>query len=541
MRLARYVHTLRHLRPVQVYGRLWHRLHTPAPDLRPPPALRKAEAGWPGPALRPVSLVAPGRLRLLAEERDIRSSHDWRDAHPAMLWMYNLHYFEDLNAPEDAVRTSWQRELIESWLEGNPPVSGCGWDPYPISLRTMSWVRWLLRGNAPVPRMIESLAIQARHLRRRLEHHLLGNHLFVNAKALVIAGTFFEGPEADAWRNEGHRLLERELAEQLLADGGHFERSPMYQALLLEDLLDLLALEEVYPGTSTIVSRLRRSAAAMLTWLQVMTHPDGDIALFNDATLGVAATTEELARYARRVGVATNDAERGDRDLAASGYTRVERAGAVLIADTAPLGPNYLLGHGHADTLSFELTIAGRRLIVDSGVSEYGTSSERLRQRGTAAHNTVVVDQCDSSEVWSGFRVARRARIEQRAIDLDGETARIRAAHTGYRRLPGRVTHARSWSMRDGVLEIDDELRGGGTHLLEVVLHLAPEVRPERRDDTTWALGEQVEMNVDPALRWSALPSTYHPAMGVRVPTWRLLGTVESTLPQRIRTRITWK
>ena len=82
--------------------------------------------------------------------------------------------------------------------------------------------------------------MQVRFLRKRLEIHLLGNHLFANAKALVFAGLYFTGNEADEWLGKGLAILEREVPEQVLRDGGHFERSPMHHGIILEDLLDLL-------------------------------------------------------------------------------------------------------------------------------------------------------------------------------------------------------------------------------------------------------------------------------------------------------------
>ncbi|HUS66472.1 MAG TPA: alginate lyase family protein [Kofleriaceae bacterium] len=536
-----YFDTIRHLRPVQIYGRAWHRLHRPRPDLRPAPPRRPQAAPWPAPPLRAVSLVAPDRLLLLNEERSIAGAAAWNGAHDAALWMYNLHYFDDLNAPDDPAREAWQRDLIARWVRENPPGEGVGWDPYPTSLRIVSWIRWLLRGHAAVPGMLHSLAVQARHLRRRLEHFILGNHLFVNAKALAVAGTFFAGDEADGWLAEGRRLLEREIAEQILGDGGHFERSPMYHALLLEDLLDLLALDRAVPGTGAPVDALARTASAMIGWLRAMTHPDGGIALFNDATTGVAAAPDALLAAARALGVEVPPAPGpGTVDLPATGYTRVELGGAVLLADTGALGPDYLPGHGHADTLSFELSIAGRRVLVDSGVSEYGTAPERVRQRGTAAHNTVLVDGLDSSEVWSGFRVARRARVHDRRVAAVAGAATIEAWHDGYHRLPGRVAHRRRWEVDAGVITIDDDVTGGGRHRVELLFHLAPGLEPHRTGDETWELAAGLRLEVDARLAWEAAPGTVHRAMGERAPAWILRGVADTLLPVHARTRILW-
>jgi len=454
--------------------------------------------------------------------------------------MYNLHYFDDLDAGGEPGRGLWQRAFLERWLRDNPPTQGIGWDSYPMSLRIVNWIRWLWRGEAPVGEMIESLAIQARHLRARLEHHLLGNHLFVNAKALLFAGTYFQGAEADAWRAEAERLLAREMGEQILEDGGHFERSPMYHALILADVLDLVALAKAAPGSTGLQHRLRAMASPMLRWLAAMSHPDGEIALFNDAVTGVAPAHAALAGYARTLGILADESSTAVVDLAASGYTRVERTGAVLITDTAPLGPDHQPGHGHADTLSFELSIAGQRVIVDSGVSEYGTSPERLRQRGTAAHNTVVIDHVDSSEVWSGFRVARRARIRDRRVDVAPERVTISASHDGYRRLLGRVEHARRWEIEDGSIAILDDIRGKGRHDVEIRFHFAPQVRPERQGESLWVLGPGLRIETAPELSWSANESTYHPAMGARIPAWVLTGMARADLPLRAINRIVW-
>src|SRR5690606_15320930 len=161
----------------------------------------------------------------------------------------------------------------------------------------------------------------------------------------------------------------------------------------------------------SLVLRLRQGVSPMLHWLRVMTHPDGDIALFNDAALGIAPPLAALEAYADLVGVSRDSTELASLEaLAESGYVRLTVGPAVLIADVGLVGPDYLPGHAHADTLSFELSLHGRRVLVNGGTSTYEANAERLRQRGTAAHNTVVVDGQDSSEVWSAFRVARRAR-----------------------------------------------------------------------------------------------------------------------------------
>ena len=461
-RISRYWHTLRWLRPVQFYGRVWFRLWRPRPDLSSAPPLRAPSAAWQRCA-RQASLTGPRSMRFLGVERELANGGDWNHSDWPKLWLYNAHYFDDLAATDASERVQWHRDLIQRWVAENPPGHGNGWEPYPSSLRIVNWIKWTLGGNGLEPGAVHSLAVQVRYLRRRLEIHLLGNHLWANAKALVFAGAFFDGREAARWLGKGAALLERELEEQFLPDGGHFERSPMYHAILLEDVLDLLQLDRTFPGAlpASLVSRLRERAGPMLRWLRVMTHPDGDIALFNDAAFGIAPRLEALEEYAQALGVEWNAGRLATLELLPdSGYVRMTAGPAVLIADVGPVGPDYLPGHAHADTLSFELSLHGERVLVNGGTSTYDAGPLRLRQRGTAMHNTVEVDGQDSSEVWSSFRVARRARPRDVRWEQHEGALVLEAAHDGYWRLPGKVIHSRRWELGEQGLAVVDVMSG---------------------------------------------------------------------------------
>lgn len=479
--LTRYWHTLRWLRPVQWYGRAWHRLYRPAPDLRPAPALVLPARRWQACARVP-SLVGPEVFRFLSVERRIATVADWNRADWPKLWLYNAHYFDDLVADDAAARTDWHRALIARWIAENPPGQGNGWEPYPTSLRIVNWLKWLLAGHAPVPGMLDSLAVQVRWLGRRLEHHLLGNHLWANAKALVFAGACFDGSEARAWLRKGLQLLRRELREQVLADGGHFERSPMYHAILTEDLLDLVQLAQSFDALGTEAERWQDTVRPMLDWATAMAHPDGDVAFFNDAAFGIAAPLPALRAYAQALGMSLPPFPApGLRLLEASGYARLQTGPALLLADVAPVGPDYLPGHAHADTLSFELSLRGRRMLVNGGTSTYENDAERLRQRGTAAHNTVVVDGQDSSEVWSAFRVARRARVHEVNARQQEGVLSLSAWHDGFLRLPGRVRHRRRWRLSAQALVVEDVLEG---HYREAEAHFL--FAPGEHDTLRW-------------------------------------------------------
>jgi len=508
--------TVRHLKAQQVLGRARFRLTRPTPDLRAAPALRSPVGASFAPAMREPSLLPDARFRFLNETRAL-DNIGWDDPSVDRLWRYNQHYFDDLNASGAAARVEQQRALVARWIEENPPAVGTGWEPFPTSLRIVNWVKWFIGGVPAEPAWLYSLAVQARWLAARIEWHLLGNHLFANAKALVFAGLFFDGAEADTWLGRGLAILRRELPEQVLADGGQFERSPMYHALALEDVLDLLSMVAQRAPAASPARRfepdLREVAARMLHWQRAMSHPDGSIGLFNDAASGIAPSNAELERLAAALGItAPGPAAEGITQLDASGYLRVARDDAVALLDVAPVGPDYLPGHAHADTLSFELSIGTRRIVVNGGTSCYGSSARRHFERGTAAHSTVQVAGENSSEVWSGFRVGRRAR----PVNLKVGAWNVDCAHDGYRHLPGQSMHRRQWLFGARELTVTDSVSPSAPAVARY--HLAPglHLQPMRSDQWQVRQGESVVAQVSvEAGTASATESLHAPHFGM--------------------------
>ena len=481
-----YFHTLRHLKPLQIWARLYIFLPRQKPDFRPAPALRLISGSWRNPAMKLDSMLSTNRFCFLNLEHDIGGSSDWDLPNMPKLWLYNLHYFDDLNAAGAASRIAAHRELILQWVVCNPPGKGTGWEPYPLSLRIVNWIKWAIAGNVLDDAMRHSLAVQVRYLSRRLEKHLMGNHLFANAKALVFAGCYFCGDEAAKWLRCGMGILSKEIPEQILADGGHFERSTMYHALALEDVLDLINViqcffSELPSEFQQELPNLFQRARSMHSWLLAMCHPDGEISLFNDAAFDIAPSVTHLDSYAHRVLMnVTTPSTEPLIYLKHSGYVRLSYGPAVALLDVAPVGPDYQPGHAHADTLSFELSIGVWRLLVNSGTSCYDSGPERLRQRGTAAHNTVTINGKDSSEVWSGFRVARRAYPVGLHIKhyADVSATKVDCSHSGYSWLAGKPVHHRTWLMDSQGLTVIDRVKGAHKNA-EARFHFHPSVSVE--------------------------------------------------------------
>ena len=530
----RYLNTARYLKPFQILRYIWFHINKPKACNKPGLPVRKRTEMWIFPPHKCHSLYSSVRFRFLNEEHDILSPSDWNNPYFNKLGLYHLHYFDDLCTKGAGSRVDLHRALINRWIMENPIGAGIGWEPYPISRRIVNWISWAWCDNDLSPVMKESLTVQIRYLKKKIEWHILGNHIIANAKAMIFAGLFFEGKEAEVWLNLGGNILKEQFREQILPDGGHSERSPMYHAQVLEDILDILNALKTFPrcvfsGREEILVKCKIASNNMLYWLENMTHPDGEIALFNDSAIGGVVAPAELTAYAKRLNLlnrcdfvtrkCASDAMKLIH-LESTGYIRVDCGKFVAFLDVAPIGPDYLAGHSHADTLSYELSYGRQRVIVDCGVSEYDEGPERLRQRGTAAHNTVEINGKNSSDVWAAFRVAQRARPFGLIIRKTEDEIVVSCSHDGYRRLAGMPVHRREWRFNENRIIIVDRIQGQFFNAVSR-LHFHPSVNVEFYEDRHGYIclpdGKLFEWIVEGASA-SVISSTYHPEFGISIP-----------------------
>ena len=284
---------------------------------------------------------------------------DWNNESPSKLWVYNLHYFEDLLSDNAEEKRNFHLQLLNSWVDQNPVGYGNGWEPYPTSLRIVNILKAWLGGLELDQKLFSSVFAQASFLSNDLEKHLLGNHYFVNLKALLFAGVIFENTR---WLSIAEKGLLSEIPEQILEDGANFELSPMYHSLILVDMLDMLNLSRAYPTqvSGKLVSQLEYYMPKMLAFMESMTHSDGGVSFFNDSADGIAPTKAKIEIYAEQLGFGISPLDFSKPqiiDNANSGYICATAAGSKLIFDASAVGPDYIPGHAHADTLSFELSI----------------------------------------------------------------------------------------------------------------------------------------------------------------------------------------
>ncbi|WP_305463965.1 heparinase II/III family protein [Photobacterium leiognathi] len=515
------IRTALYMKSIQIYSRFFRRFKRINTKSVFALNLRNTSSIWIRKELIASSFIDVETFCFLNEDGIIGS---WNDMDKSKLWLYNLHYFDDLNSFEASKRSHFHCDLIDRWIDENPPLFGNGWEPYPQSLRIVNWVKYFLSFGPHSEKVLESLYLQVHVLSQDLEYHLLGNHLFANAKAMVFAGCYFKGDKSEGWLNLGLKILDQQIPEQIFRDGGNFELSPMYHNIILADMLDLYNLAQTYriPELDQRKNKWKFIIEKMLYWSRTMSHPDGEVSFFNDSAIGIAARTDKLFEYACQLGIEESSHLSNNclmklnyTYLNDSGYVVVESEKIKAILDLAKIGPDYIPGHGHADTLGFELSLFGQRVFVNSGTGEYGLSKERLRQRKTAAHNTIEVDGEDSSEVWSGFRVARRAYPSKPVINQSDQSISISCSHNGYHRLSGKVTHKRHWDFNQKVITITDQLLGN-FQKATAHYHLHPGIDVCQSDSgivLTLKCGKQIILEANAEMR--VIDTTWHPEFGI--------------------------
>lgn len=369
------------------------------------------------PAHGPVEFQTEPIPRFQSKEGQIftflNQSHsftNWNFVEYGTLFTYNQNYFDFINDgiidKEDALR--W----IDRFISEISTIK-LGMDPYPIALRSMNWIKFFSKYPESINKeRDDSLWSQLKLLQKKLEFHLLGNHLLEDFYALYIGGCYFQD---NLMINESYRLLVEQLNEQTLPDGAHYEQSPMYHAILLDRLLDCINIRPT--------DELKNIAIKQLCWLQEICYCDGTFPMFNDSAKGISPDPTDIFDYAHRLGL-----EWGNLPMKECGYRKFKNNNMEVVVDVGNITATYQPGHSHADALTYEIRKDNKPYIVDTGISTYEKNRRRHFERSTMAHNCVSPDGRNSSEVWGGFRIGSYCDVK---IIEDKENS-IYALHNGF-------------------------------------------------------------------------------------------------------------
>jgi hypothetical protein len=415
------------------------------------------------------------------------------------VWELNRHQHLVLLA--QAWRLSGREEFVreieaelESWWGGNPYGYGINWcSALEVAFRALSWI-WVfhLAGDALSQRtrrrLLDSLYVHARHIEGNLSVYFSPNtHLLGEAVALHAIGKLVpELPRSRRWRSEGRQIVLAQMRAQVQDDGSHFEHSTYYHAYAFDMLMFSAAIDEM-PGE--YLERL----AAMAEYLEAllgpqmrlpflgdddggrMFHPYGARDRFGRASLAAFSGFRESVDYGeigawwlagRTLGGPVPKSY--SRFFENSGSAVMECGDVHLIADAGAFGTGRA-GHSHSDTLSFIVRSGDEDVLIDAGTYTYvGSAKWRNWFRGTAAHNSVRIDERDQATPEGPFRWADKPSVEKVAWTTD-ERSDFLAAICRYR---GFEHLRRILYLKPSLIAVVDEITGPpGEHLVEQFWH----------------------------------------------------------------------
>ncbi len=433
---------------------------------------------------------------------------------------------------------------IDSWLDQCPYLQGPNWtSSLELAIRLINWsLVWQLTGGEESPLFEgQTGAARLRRLTNSVYQHAhfiqghfsrfssANNHLIGEAAGLFIATTTWPcWSQCASWRRTARNILEKEAQLQNASDGVNREQAISYQQFVLDFLI--LAGLAGRTNASEFSAGYWQRIEAMIEYLASIMDVAGNVPMIGDADDGYVvrlSCEENWCPYKSLLATGAVLFNRGDFKAKAGPlddktrwifgddieplYEKIESKAAVLpvrrsfaeggyyilgsdmetseeiriVVDAGPLGYEGIAAHGHADALSFTLNIAGREFLIDPGTYAYHTQKKwRDYFRGTAAHNTLCIDDQDQSVSGGNFMWLKKAEARCELWEPGEHMDRFIGSHDGYTRLADPVTHRReiTLSRAERKIVVKDMILCKGTHSVKGYWHFSEACSVELTD-----------------------------------------------------------
>ena len=402
----------------------------------------------------------------------------WNASGASKACLDHLHSFgwlRDLRSYGGEAARNQAREMIDHWMTFHPSWTAKSWHPAVLGPRIAIWLGLFefYATNAPEnfqSKVLASLQRQARHLSRTIvADNMSGIELLDAARGLVFAGLSFEGRES--WLEQGLDIIEQELPEQILSDGGHISRSPVnsFHALRICFEINAALAKAGYPRLESVQHAIDRLTPAV----RFFRHGDKCFCSFHQ-------TTENNAQEIDAVLAQIDGKIRIPRSLGHTGYERASGGRSTLIVDSGlpPQRPYDKVAH--ASPLAFEFSYGRERIFVNCGTHQTDPDWASML-KSSAAHNMLVLDDRNAFEIRADGHVGKRiGETGVERYDAQGGIL-IDGYHTGYKSMTGITHRRRLYLSNDGCdLRGEDTLEGELTPGREIDVavrfHLHPRV-----------------------------------------------------------------
>ncbi|MCP4609783.1 MAG: heparinase [Planctomycetes bacterium] len=461
-------------------------------------------------------------------------------------------------------------EQLDSWLKQNPYGVGMNWrSGLELGIRLINWV-WaldLIKESKVINDQLQNRILDSisRHIweidRKYSRGSSVGNHLIGEAAGVFVAACYYRNlRNAAKWRAKSRAILNREILNQTFPDGGPLEQTVGYHLFELQFFVvaGIAARASGQDFPKSYWSRLEK----MFEFLGVLSEGCKDLPAFGDGDDGYVLDIGNDPRNAREwLAVGAVLFERSDfkawagryaepvewllgkqgrqsfkaipepqnktsisRAFKSSGYYLLQHGEfdsherISVIFDCGPLGMEPLAGHGHADALSFTLRAFGKDVMIDPGTYDY-FSYPKWREyfRSTRAHNTIIIDDRDQSQMLGLFLWGRRAKAECLSWQPSDVGGKVIGQHDGYMNRDDPVTHKRMLDLDGQELVIRDDIIARGKHKIEIFFHLAEHcvVNPAGRNRyLVYVDSGTIEIELDPCLNVESFNGSEDPICG---------------------------
>ncbi len=413
------------------------------------------------------SVFKDGSFSFLNKEKKFQSVIDWNFAEYGQLWnirLNSLEYLSHLDISADigkVVLLDFIRDIKQNRTR---------YDSHCASLRIINVIKFCSRYQIDIPEVNAFVFSQALYVRKNSEVHLSNNHLLENGFAMLFASHFFGHEKLFHYSS---KVLLKALDKQILADGAHFELCPMYHLWVVNRLLECLQiLRRSSFKVKSVLEVLEKKVSAMLGWIMQMQFGNGSLPAVNDSSEGYGPSINAILKIASDIGLKTSGYA-----LKESGFRKFKNRNFEMLVDVNGLTPPEAPGHSHADTFHFILHVFGDPLIIDTGVSTYEPSKLRMHERSTLAHNTVVVNDLNQSEIYGIFRAGRRAKVNLAKCS----SHELEASHNGYQHLG--IKHTRTFTFEQDKIVITDKISGKLPEKCSAYLHIDKKNRLVKKEN----------------------------------------------------------
>ena len=367
------------------------------------------------------------------------------------MWEYNLFYFDFLFSSKFISNKNLSLKLLNKWIIiSYLKKKHTMWDAYPTSIRLINLIKFCIFHNINSHRINESIFNHIEHLKNNLEYRLDANHLLTNLIAINFGNSFLKNEDDNSLKF--NRVLVNEINLQF-KNYLHYEKTPTYHNLLTEKLIEYLIVKK-YLKIKILNNEILLIKKLIYT-SKNFSHPDNYPSFFNDTnfdSLNFKQLEKLFKTNFKKIELSYNQ-KKSDNSLLVLKNKKI-----FLISKCCGPNPIFNPGHSHADTLSFEISLNKRRFLINKGISTYSNMKQRNEERSTKSHNCLTINDENSSEIWSLFRIGKKSRIKNLNINLSKKT--IECSHDGFSKIFKNILHKRRWNITSNKIFIVDELIG---------------------------------------------------------------------------------